>query len=394
MATCLIVLSNFLSGLAIASEVAIDKTVNDSTLMTGAAVEFVVTARNTGDLPIDNVVVTDRLPEGLGIPEGVAPFATQGTYDPESGDWLIGALAASGEATLQLPASVTADPLPPCIVNRAFLEGSQDSPFPVTGAAALRTPTVNRCMQLDLNVGSGPLDTLGCGVANVEVILFVRNLGPDDARNVLMRLEPSPKRPPGLRFINSFCERKTECTIESIDSGDLVLLKLMSDGGIKNSDPREFNVAFSAAVPDADFNAGQDAVFDTFTKRPFKQCPSIDVDGGGGGGGGGGCFVATAAYGSAMHPHVDALREWRDRVLLNSAAGRSLVELYYRYSPPLADFIAERPELRAAARALLWPLVVAVLHPMLAGACVVLFAFGLIARRRRRREIYANSAVG
>ena len=377
------------AGLAMASDVTIDKSVNDSTLMTDAAVEFVVTVRNTADLPVDNVVVTDRLPDGLEIPEGVAPFATQGTYDAGSGDWSIGALAAAAEATLQIPASVTADPLPPCIVNRAAVEGSEVAGFPTSAAAALRTPTVDRCMELDMNVGLA-FGSLGCDVSKVELILFVRNLGPDDARNAIVRLEPSPNRPPGLRFTNSFCETKTKCTIESFDAGRLILLELVSNDGIENSSPREFDVAFSATVPDSDYNVGQDTVFDRITKPPFTRCPSIDLGtdgGGGGGGGGGGCFIATAAYGSAMHPHVDALREWRDRVLLTNVAGRSFVSFYYRHSPPLADFIAERPPLRAAVRALLWPLVFAVLHPILAGAFIVLIATGLIARRRRRRVI-------
>lgn len=70
-----------------------------------------------------------------------------------------------------------------------------------------------------------------------------------------------------------------------------------------------------------------------------------------------GCFIATAAYGSALHPKVEALRRFRDHVLLPNALGRALVQTYYRASPALARQVAERAWLRQVVRALLWPVV-------------------------------------
>jgi hypothetical protein len=78
---------------------------------------------------------------------------------------------------------------------------------------------------------------------------------------------------------------------------------------------------------------------------------------GGGGGGGGGCFIATAAFGSSLSPHVQLLREFRDQILLNLKQGRWVVSLYERHSPPLARFIAQDEGLRALVRLMLWPLV-------------------------------------
>lgn len=74
--------------------------------------------------------------------------------------------------------------------------------------------------------------------------------------------------------------------------------------------------------------------------------------------GGGGCFIATAAYGSALHPHLKYLRDFRDTYLLTNGPGRELVRLYYRYSPPIAEYITERPFLRMVIRIWLLPLVV------------------------------------
>ena len=72
---------------------------------------------------------------------------------------------------------------------------------------------------------------------------------------------------------------------------------------------------------------------------------------------GGGCFIATAAYGSLMAPHVKILRDFRDHFLLGNTVGDSFVRLYYTYSPPIADFIAEHDSLRTMVRISLLPVV-------------------------------------
>ena len=76
-----------------------------------------------------------------------------------------------------------------------------------------------------------------------------------------------------------------------------------------------------------------------------------------GGGGGGGCFIATAAYGSYLHPYVQILREFRDAFLAVNSTGRSFVEWYYRVSPSIADTISTSEVMRAGVRMLLLPAV-------------------------------------
>ncbi|MCB0348983.1 MAG: hypothetical protein KDD37_09100 [Bdellovibrionales bacterium] len=62
------------------------------------------------------------------------------------------------------------------------------------------------------------------------------------------------------------------------------------------------------------------------------------------------CFVATAAFGSVEAPEVLILRSFRDQVLLKSTAGKIFVRSYYFISPPIADFIRNRPKLRSMCR--------------------------------------------
>ena len=74
-------------------------------------------------------------------------------------------------------------------------------------------------------------------------------------------------------------------------------------------------------------------------------------------GGGGGCFIATAAYGSLMAPHVKILCRFRDRVLLANSIGKRFVAFYYKYSPSAANFIADHGALKGMVRVILVPVV-------------------------------------
>jgi len=62
------------------------------------------------------------------------------------------------------------------------------------------------------------------------------------------------------------------------------------------------------------------------------------------------CFIATAAYGTDTAKEIDILREFRDVVLLPNGLGAELVSLYYKTSPPIANFISQHEVLRTAVR--------------------------------------------
>ncbi|TMH18690.1 MAG: hypothetical protein E6H70_04990 [Betaproteobacteria bacterium] len=51
------------------------------------------------------------------------------------------------------------------------------------------------------------------------------------------------------------------------------------------------------------------------------------------------------------------MRAFRDRYLLTTAIGQKFVQLYYEYSPPLADYLRQHDSLRALTRVALTPLV-------------------------------------
>ena len=74
----------------------------------------------------------------------------------------------------------------------------------------------------------------------------------------------------------------------------------------------------------------------------------------------GGCLIATAAYGSEMAPQVQLLREIRDNQLMNTESGSAFMtgfnELYYSFSPTIADMQRENPMFKEAVKLGLTPM--------------------------------------
>ncbi len=76
---------------------------------------------------------------------------------------------------------------------------------------------------------------------------------------------------------------------------------------------------------------------------------------------GGGCLIATATYGSEMAPQVQQLREIRDNTILKTDAGIAFMEsfnqMYYSFSPIVADFEREHPMFKEAVKIGLTPMI-------------------------------------
>jgi hypothetical protein len=166
--------------------------------------------------------------------------------------------------------------------------------------------------------------------------------------------------------------------IATFNAGTRVQLSYSADSGSRSR--------FDGWGGDADCSDGAVTMnANVFCVARFGVRPPPSSGGGGGGGGGSGsrdCFVATAAYGTWLDPHVLTLREFRDQNLLTNAAGTWFVEFYYRHSPPIADYIREREGLRVTVRSALAIVIYTIEYPVVAGLTWILLLLTMIRRRK------------
>ena len=75
---------------------------------------------------------------------------------------------------------------------------------------------------------------------------------------------------------------------------------------------------------------------------------------------GGGCLIATATYGSEMSVEVQQLRELRDNQLLQTESGTAFMstfnDIYYTFSPIIADYERENPYFKEAVKIAITPM--------------------------------------
>jgi len=76
---------------------------------------------------------------------------------------------------------------------------------------------------------------------------------------------------------------------------------------------------------------------------------------------GGGCLIATATYGSEMAIEVQQLRELRDNQLLQTESGTAFMgkfnDIYYSFSPIIADYERENPYFKEAVKLAITPMI-------------------------------------
>ena len=88
-----------------------------------------------------------------------------------------------------------------------------------------------------------------------------------------------------------------------------------------------------------------------------EERPKVNIDADEGGG----CLIVTAAYGTELAPQVQFLREIRDNTVMSTESGVAFMtgfnQLYYSFSPTIADMERENPAFQQVVRAFITPMI-------------------------------------
>jgi uncharacterized repeat protein (TIGR01451 family) len=315
---------------------------------TGSPLTYTFTVTNGGPDTATSVALTDILPAGMAFS---AAGSTAGCS--EAGGTVtcaIGTMNTGASTTVNVVVTPSATSTSG-ISNTGLIAAAAPptDPLPANNSATVSTLVYDPTWSdLSLTIADTP-DPVSVG-GTVSYVLTVGNQGPGTANGVtLTGAFPSGLAMASLSSTQGSCTYASgalSCSLGSINSSSTASATLRLVAGTAGT----LNATATVATTGTDPQPGNDSASASTSVVSF-------LTGGGGGGGGGGCFIATAAYGNPMAEELHHLRALRDRYLLPTRAGRWFVERYYRYSPPVADFLRQHDALRAVVRVMLAPLV-------------------------------------
>ena len=162
-------------------------------------VTYTVTVTNGGPEAAAGVVVTDLLPAGLTF---VSKTPSQGTYDELTGIWTVGAINASGTATLSIVAQVNSTAARATTAEITAVTTFDPDSTPNNHLATeddQATATVDAAAAADLSITNVTSSATPNFKSNVTYTVTVTNGGPDQATGVTV----TDLLPAGLTFVSA-----------------------------------------------------------------------------------------------------------------------------------------------------------------------------------------------
>ena len=173
------------------ADIAVTKRVSPATPQVGETVTFTVTATNRGPNDATGVQISDGLPAGLTL---LAATPSQGTYDPATAVWAVGALATGAAATLDLAARVDQAGELTNVATRTAADQFDPDPSNNAGGA-----TLTSLPSADIQVRKTVTNPVPNVDDDVTFTLTVTNAGPTAASGV----QVTDRLPGGLTLVSA-----------------------------------------------------------------------------------------------------------------------------------------------------------------------------------------------
>jgi uncharacterized repeat protein (TIGR01451 family) len=179
-----------------AADLAISKSVDNTTPFEGETIVYTITVENLGPHSASGIVVNEPLASGLNY---LSHVVTQGGYVPDTSTWTVGALGVGQSATLTITVEVLSDTGGTTITNTASITGSS-LPDPNTGNnSASATIEPISVPQAYLSIIKLVNDDTPLSGDVVEYTITVYNGGPDIATSITV----SDLLEPGQSFVSA-----------------------------------------------------------------------------------------------------------------------------------------------------------------------------------------------
>jgi hypothetical protein len=143
-------------------------------------------------------------------------------------------------------------------------------------------------------------------------------------------------------------------TLNNSQEGTLRLQGVLNNEGALKNDGSFVNLSCKGTVNDSGTITGNPLSSEECSEvREEPDVSQTDTEGGG-------CLIATAAYGTELAPQVQLLREVRDNTLMSTNSGIAFMtgfnQLYYSFSPTIADWERENPIFQESVRLFITPM--------------------------------------
>jgi uncharacterized repeat protein (TIGR01451 family) len=234
------------------ADLAVTKTVDNSTPNVGNVVNFTIAVHNIGPDTATNVLLDDLLPAGLAF---VSATPSQGSYDSDNGVWNVGSVSGSETPMLTLAARVVS---PGAETNTASI-GHSDQFDPNT--ANNQASTTVTPQQADLKITKSVSDSRPNVGDTIAFTITLNNLGPNIATNV----QVTDLLPAGMTFVSAI---PSQGTYDSATG-------LWSVGAVGTLVARTLTLNARVTSPNAKTNTATITGADQFDPNPANNSASV-----------------------------------------------------------------------------------------------------------------------